>query len=254
MHAVGRDTWIGRTMTEILDRTFVEVAAKADAQALASHQQVQFEAQLVFADSQLHDVVVSKVAWRSALGEPKGVISVLLDITERKRMEAELRRLATTDVLTGAFNRRHFMTVAQTETERAERHHHPLSVLMLDIDHFKRINDTHGHPAGDEAIRALAATVTATVRTIDILGRLGGEEFAVVLPETGLDEALVVAERLRQAVAAIRIPAGDGDIAFTTSIGVAERLDDSTVETILSRADMALYSAKRSGRNKVAAG
>jgi diguanylate cyclase (GGDEF)-like protein len=139
--------------------------------------------------------------------------------------------------------------------DRARRHGRPLVALMLDIDHFKRINDSYGHPVGDVAIRALADVCTQEIRHEDVLGRLGGEEFAIVLTETDLDGALLVAERLRRAIADIRIPTEQGVVAFTTSIGVAERLDtDATIDSMLSRADMALYSAKRSGRNRVAVG
>jgi diguanylate cyclase (GGDEF)-like protein len=126
---------------------------------------------------------------------------------------------------------------------------------MLDIDHFKRINDTFGHPVGDEAIKAMATTCAEAIRTIDHLGRLGGEEFAVILPDTDLAAALLVAERIRAAVAAIAIPAETANVIFTTSIGVAEQTpSDSSVESLLSRADAALYAAKNGGRNKVVAG
>ncbi|WP_158303991.1 sensor domain-containing diguanylate cyclase [Paramagnetospirillum magneticum] len=255
LHGVGPTDWIGRTTAEMVNPGFAAIASQADTQALAEAGRVQFEAHLEVAADRALDVVVNKTVWHGRDNRPEGVIGVMLDITERKRMEAELRRLATTDVLTGIFNRRHFMEMARIEVDRARRHGRPLVALMLDIDHFKRINDTHGHPVGDVAIKALADVCTQIIRHEDVLGRMGGEEFAIVLTETDLDGALLVAERLRQAVAAIRIPAELGTVAFTTSIGVAERLEgDATIDTILSRADMALYSAKRSGRNKVAVG
>jgi diguanylate cyclase (GGDEF)-like protein/PAS domain S-box-containing protein len=167
---------------------------------------------------------------------------------------AELRRLATTDVLTGLSNRRHFMDLAKVEVERARRHGRPLTALMLDIDYFKRVNDTWGHPVGDEVIRAVAQASGNLVRKIDVVGRLGGEEFAVLLPETGLDGAMLVAERLRRDVGALRVLAGADQVVFTVSIGVAQLIPaDSAPDMVLSRADAALYKAKTSGRNRVVA-
>ena len=255
IHAIGPTDWIGRSMTETLERGFVSESAAADAQALAGGERVQFEGRLTLADGEPHDVVVSKIAWRSRHDRPEGVIGVMLDITERKRMEAELRRLATTDALTGIFNRRHFMATATIEAERGRRHHRPLVGLMLDIDHFKRINDSFGHPVGDLAIKAMVAACAGEIRALDTLGRLGGEEFAILLPDTGLEAALAVAERIRLAVSRIAIATDKGVVAFTTSIGVAQMTEaDASVEALLSRADAALYAAKSGGRDRVAAG
>ncbi|MBI3444004.1 MAG: diguanylate cyclase [Magnetospirillum sp.] len=255
MHRIGSVDWIGRTTAEMVNPGFAAISADADAKALAGEGQVQFEARLAAAQGNELDVVVSKTVWHGRDGKDEGVIGVMLDITDRKRMEGELRRLATTDVLTGVFNRRHFMEMAGAEVDRARRHQRPLVALMLDIDHFKRVNDTYGHPVGDIAIKALADTCLQEIRHEDVLGRLGGEEFAIALTETDLDGALLVAGRLRLAVAAIRIQTDQGVVAFTTSIGVAERLEgDTSIDAMLSRADIALYSAKRSGRNKVAVG
>ncbi|CAA7620821.1 diguanylate cyclase [Magnetospirillum sp. SS-4] len=255
IHGLGPTEWIGRTTAETLPPAFVGSAVAADARVLGGEGAVQYEARLDFIDGRIHDVVVSKTAWRSRPDRPEGVIGVMLDITERKRMEAELRRMATTDALTGISNRRHFMSLAAAEVERARRHSRPLAALMLDIDHFKRINDTFGHPVGDEAIKAMAAACTQALRGIDHLGRLGGEEFAVILPDTDQAAAMAVAERIRAAVAAIVVATGRGDAVFTTSIGVAALNDaDASAEPLLSRADAALYAAKTGGRNKVVAG
>lgn len=183
-----------------------------------------------------------------------GMVWVVEDITERLRLETELSRLAAIDPLSGILNRRSFMTSAVVELDRAKRHRRPVSLLMLDIDYFKRINDTHGHLAGDEAIKAMAAACAANIRGGDVLGRIGGEEFAILLPDAGLSEAVVLAERLRLAITQIRIPAGDAFLSFTSSIGAAEMTEgSSSVELLISSADAALYAAKRSGRNKVAA-
>ncbi|MBL8672264.1 MAG: diguanylate cyclase [Alphaproteobacteria bacterium] len=189
---------------------------------------------------------------RERVSETGEHVMVRSDITALKTLEAELRRLATSDPLTGAANRRFFLERANAEWERFRRYGRPLAVLMLDIDHFKRINDTYGHPVGDEALRALTAAIGAKLRNNDMLGRLGGEEFAVLLPETGLQGAEVMAERLRADIAAIRIDTARGLLTFTTSIGAAVCLDaDGNVERGLARADAALYTAKRTGRNRV---
>lgn len=190
------------------------------------------------------------------LQHPHGMLytAVVRDISERKRVEAELRRMATTDPLTGLWNRRRFLELAEGELSRLRRYARPVSVLMLDIDHFKSINDTHGHAAGDEALCRLADLCRAALRDTDHLGRLGGEEFAIVLPETGLIEAVEVAERLRLSLGAMPVPVGDATLRMTVSIGVAACRDgDTTIDRALGRADRALYAAKGGGRNRVVA-
>ncbi|WP_229414366.1 sensor domain-containing diguanylate cyclase [Zemynaea arenosa] len=177
-----------------------------------------------------------------------------LDITERQRMDAELRLLATTDFLTGLPNRREFMARLDEELARVQRHvDGQAAVLMLDIDHFKTINDRHGHPVGDAVLRHVAELMRSTQRKIDTLGRMGGEEFAVLLPGAGHAAAAAYAERLRHTVAASPCRLEDGEeIAVTVSIGCAEiRAFDPTGDAALLRADKALYGAKAAGRNRV---
>lgn len=174
----------------------------------------------------------------------------LTDITQRKAREEQLRRLAQTDPLTGLSNRRHFFEQAAQELRRVARYGRPLAVVMLDIDHFKAVNDNCGHEAGDAVLRDVARCLRSALRESDLLGRVGGEEFAALLPETHEAEALVLAERLRTAVSAA--PLGSG-LSVTISAGVtgirgsgAEDLDSA-----LRRADAALYRAKAAGRNQV---
>ncbi len=165
----------------------------------------------------------------------------------------ELRALSTTDELTRLANRRALARRLDREIERAQRFGHALSVVAIDIDHFKVLNDTLGHPTGDAALRAVAAELVATVRRIDTVARTGGEEFLVVLPETGFDEALDVAEKLRAQIEAQPIPGGATQPGgrLTISLGVAALLPGEGADMLLVRADEALYAAKRRGRNRV---
>jgi diguanylate cyclase (GGDEF)-like protein len=168
------------------------------------------------------------------------------------RANSELKRLATTDSLTGTFNRRHFLELATKEVARMRRYRHAVSCMMMDIDHFKRVNDTHGHHIGDQAIIATARKAREALRTEDVFGRLGGEEFAAMLPVTELARAEQVAQRLRLSIAALRIPTPLGELSFTVSIGLVEiSAEDESFEQALKRADEALYDAKRRGRNMV---
>lgn len=179
------------------------------------------------------------------------------ELEQRNRELEEQRRaieaLANTDALTGALSRRHFLELAGRERARAAREGNGLAVLLLDIDHFKRVNDTHGHAGGDAVLRAFHATCAAQLRAHDLLGRLGGEEFGVVLPATGREVARQVAERLRAAVAAepVALPGG-GAVAITVSIGLAFTASAAQdIDGLLAAADAALYRAKREGRNRV---
>ncbi|HWU82867.1 MAG TPA: diguanylate cyclase, partial [Methylophilaceae bacterium] len=192
-------------------------------------------------------------AIRDEAGKLKELVGVARDVTERMESMGRLQQQAQTDYLTSLANRRHFMEQGQIELERAKRYNKPLSIFMIDIDYFKKINDTYGHKFGDYVLQTLAGTLRETLRLIDLIGRIGGEEFAVLLPETGLREAAEVAERLRDRVARTNVPREEGmPINFTISIGVCALKDkDTTLDVLLSQADAAMYEAKQSGRNKV---
>ena len=194
------------------------------------------------------------VVWARQLnieGQPASLVWSF-DIQQRKAMEQELRLLASTDPLTGLQNRHAFVKRGVTLLKSAQRYRRQCSALMLDIDHFKRINDTYGHGFGDAVLKAVAGELSQGLREIDLLGRLGGEEFAAILPETDPQQALLVAERLRNAVQMLSFTCENGSrLRLTLSIGVAECLPGEVrLESLLARADRALYRAKDAGRNR----
>jgi diguanylate cyclase (GGDEF)-like protein len=184
-------------------------------------------------------------------GTVRGFVVVSRDMTERKRTEDTLKLLATVDSLTGAYNRRHGDVLLLAEFARRARDGRPFAVLLLDIDHFKAINDRFGHAAGDTVLRTLVLACQSTLRVIDMVARWGGEEFLLLLPGVRAGEAVTTAERVRALIAALQIPIQDGaPLRITVSIGAAVPAGQSP-EELLRRSDVALYAAKAGGRNKV---
>ncbi|MDO8466087.1 MAG: diguanylate cyclase [Gallionella sp.] len=183
------------------------------------------------------------------------ILGVIQDITERKELQDKLEEQANTDALTGCDSRRHFLEHAGQEFIRIRRYGGEMSMLMLDLDHFKNINDRYGHQVGDMTLQKFAQVCQGLLREVDVMGRIGGEEFAIMLPETESERALEIAGRLCQAVAAAKVPMNDvSPLHFTTSIGVASfAADDPGIDVILNRADSALYKAKHAGRNRACA-
>ncbi|QQS53401.1 MAG: diguanylate cyclase [Candidatus Competibacteraceae bacterium] len=170
------------------------------------------------------------------------------DVTEQRAMETELRRLATTDPLTGAFNRRYLLTELESEVERARRHNRSLALIMCDLDHFKRINDTFGHEQGDRVLQAVTAQVRGRLRRSDVLARWGGEEFLILAPETTGTDAVALAETLRAALHELPNPGGR---PVTASFGVAAYRPEETLNQWLKRVDEWMYLSKRQGRDRV---
>ena len=248
------ETLVGRSILDLVRSDFHSQTLdrverlKREAQALPS-----VELTLIRLDGQ--EIPCEVVSGPTTFGGEPAVQSVLRDASKRRRLEDELRHLAITDPLTGTYNRRHFFERFATEWTRARRHGRPLSVMMIDVDRLKEINDRCGHAAGDQALVVLAGTCRQVMRSEDLLARLGGDEFAVILPETGLDEARAVGERLRTCFATNGGDDGSPYPPFTVSVGVAQcDLENGSPESCLQRADAALLAAKRSGRDAVERG
>jgi diguanylate cyclase (GGDEF)-like protein/PAS domain S-box-containing protein len=191
---------------------------------------------------------------RSDHGGKAVYVAILRDITAEVAARERMFTLATQDGLTGVRNRRYFMEGAEAEFARARRHQRSVALLILDADHFKQVNDTFGHNAGDAVLRRLAEVCRANLREIDVIGRIGGEEFAIAMPETDLDAARAAAERIRSRLSEQIVMVDGESVRFTVSVGIAMAEDrDNSIDDLMRRADQALYQAKHAGRNRVAA-
>ena len=226
-----------------------------------------YEKEYIRKDGSVFPVELHTVLMRNEAGEPEGMWAIVRDITERKYNEKALeaanlelqtalmreQQLSRTDTLTGVNNRRHLYELAEHEIQVAERYQRPLSVIMFDIDHFKQVNDNFGHKAGDQILKLVTDVSCAELRSADVVGRYGGEEFIVLLPMTNAQQAFQLAERIRTNVASLNIPTLKGEANITLSIGVVElkpATPPETVEEVFRRADVAMYAAKQAGRNR----
>lgn len=184
--------------------------------------------------------------------DPGGYTLLIRDIDDRRETVESLLKAASSDPLTGVANRRALYEAADIEFARYARKPRDISLLLIDIDHFKQVNDTHGHPVGDEVIRNLASVLVRSVRSIDMVARIGGEEFAVMLPSTDVSMAMRIAERIRANVGAQRITAGSVELDYRVSVGIARvSADMHGIDDLIMAADLALYDAKRQGRDRV---
>lgn len=255
----------GYTPEEVLYQNMLDIVAPDFHQTVVKHfqqllsggqinsQERMLEFQLVHRNGTLLWIEASANLLRDDNGEVMGLLGVSREITERKRLQEELLRLATTDELTGAVNRAQFMKIGNQEVERSSRYNRSLSLLFVDLDYFKQVNDTYGHKVGDQTLIWFAGFIRGMLRDFDVLGRLGGDEFAVLLPETNANNALQIAERLRKALAGAHLAINESEsISVTASIGIAAREKyDVLLEELLKKADAALYKAKKLGRNCV---
>lgn len=253
--------WIGYRREELMGKAYRDLltpdSQKAHQKGFERFKQTghikDFEFELVHKDGHRVPALLNSTAVLDDHGRFLMSRSTIVDLTVRKALEQELKKRAYTDSLTGLINRSHFSELAEKSFAGSKRLDLPLGFLILDVDHFKRINDTYGHDAGDAALMAIGECCLRTVREIDVLGRWGGEEFVALLPGS---EGLAVkhaAERLRAALSSLRVDVGPGvEIAFTVSIGASWiHRTDTSIQSMFKRADMALYAAKRAGRDRV---
>lgn len=246
------DDLIGKTVYDISPKRFADVYHKADLDLIRDGGAQEYEAKVKYADGSVHDIVFNKAVFYKPDGRKGGVVGAMLDVTERKKLEEKFERWATVDPLTSTYNRRSFFRLAEAEHSRCARERQPLSLMVIDIDHFKNINDTYGHAAGDAVLVNITNTAQKVLRKHDIFARAGGEEFYVTLGNTGLGQADRIARRLSKRIADIEIAYGQHTITVTASIGVTEcNLARENIEDALKRADTAMYEAKRHGRNCV---
>lgn len=210
------------------------------------------EACLVHKDGSSRWIATNAYMRMDENGEPVGVEGIARDMTERKEMEDKLLRLSRYDDLTQVYNRRVFYSEAEKQIDIANRYHRPVAVMMLDLDHFKQVNDSYGHHTGDEVLKSFSRICEQVKRHTDVIGRTGGEEFAIIMPETELDAAVRLAERICEHTRQQVLDVDGVEIHFTVSIGVAVLLPDvQGIDELLSRADKALYQAKDNGRDQV---
>jgi diguanylate cyclase (GGDEF)-like protein/PAS domain S-box-containing protein len=245
---------IGASVRDVAPAELAAIYEKADHDLMARGGTQNYEANLRYADGIYHDVIFYKSVFYNAEGKADGISGIILDITERKRLEKELAQAAREDFLTGALNLRTFYELANQEFNCFKRTGETFSLLMLDLDHFKKINDTLGHEAGDEALQKFVQIVKANLREQDIFARTGGDEFRLLLPGTPQPGAVLLAERIRSEVNLLKIGAPNNSVALSVSTGLCSSLpDDKGIDDIIRRADVALYKAKAAGRNAVKA-
>lgn len=243
---------MGKSVFDLSPPDLAQVYFEADEALMTAGENQRYESQVQTPSGQRLDVIFYKTVLRDAEGQVSGLVGTILDITERKRMEQQLAEMATRDPLTGLMNRRAIL--AHLERLHADRRseRQPLCLLMCDVDHFKSINDRHGHAVGDEVLTQVAQLLRQHLRDGDQVGRIGGEEFLVVLYSTEPERLAQVGERLRQVVALHPLMSLNTTFSVTLSIGGARSVQaDEDWASVVSRADQALYVAKRTGRDRV---
>ena len=246
---MARDDLVGKHMRTIFTSARQQFVAANIDEILEKGEQRTFEALLTSPDSPIPVEINAQLI--DFQGQP-AVLGIARDITERKILQARLEYQASTDPLTALNNRRHFLLKADQEFLRFKRYGTTFAMLMLDLDFFKGINDTYGHQTGDALLREFSRQMRVAFRHSDILGRIGGEEFSVLLLESSLHRGIEIAERLRQQVEKCPLQLNDLSVQYTVSIGVTTAsVSDASLDIIMRRADAALYRAKRNGRNQV---
>ena len=257
MFGYSSDELIGQPMTIITPPAFRDVTAELYRRFLETGQGLRGEWDACTKDGRSLTILSSGTLLAGS--QPSQVITFIVDVTEKKHLEndlihknALLEKRASEDGLTGLLNRQTIFERLQIAIQRCTRYGDALSVMMLDVDFFKQINDTYGHEAGDQVLMKVAHTIRDTIRQVDTAGRYGGEEFFILLPNVDQQGAIAAAERLRLQIAALRFPLDELDV--TVSIGVASHQEGDDMQFLVNRADLAMYQSKRAGRNQVHAG
>jgi diguanylate cyclase (GGDEF)-like protein/PAS domain S-box-containing protein len=239
------DLYLWHKMIYPDDKAMVENSIK---EILSGHEVPPIEHRIIRRDGKVIWIRNTMVAHHDEKGLMIRYDGLIEDITERKLAEEELKRLARTDKLTGAFNRTKFKEIIEREIERVKRYNQPLSLIIFDIDHFKRVNDKYGHIAGDHVLKTIADIVIENIRKIDYLVRWGGEEFMILSSETRLNKAYALAERIKEVIEGHSF---ENVGKVTLSLGVTEFKEGDTEDSFIRRADDAMYEAKNKGRNRV---
>ncbi len=242
---------INHSVFDIAPRELAETYYQADCELLKQGGTQRYEAKVKQCDGSLRDIEFHKAVFFKPNGNIGGQVGVMLDVTERNELTKQLKISSLKDPLTGIGNRREFDTVAKREFIQHRQAGKPLSLLALDIDHFKKINDTHGHQVGDEALQFMVNICKKALRDGDSIYRVGGEEFYILLPNTNLSQSRLIAERIRITLRESTLNVTDEPLQITTSIGIAELTHPTSLEIPLRQADEALYRAKREGRDRV---
>jgi len=243
---------IGKKDTEVLPQDIADHFYQSDSIVFNTQKRQIIEEEATDDEGNTHHYISTKIPFLSP-GKLPALIGFSTEVTELFKLKEEFKKLATVDALTDLYNRRYFIEQANKEYLRAQRYKISLTLISIDIDHFKKINDNYGHPAGDKVLIEVAKQLKTNLRQTDILARIGGEEFSILLPETTSAEASVFAERIRAAQSQLKI-SGDwqDEIQLTVSIGISShQVGDNNFDALFSRADKALYQAKAAGRNQV---
>tara|TARA_R100001377_G_scaffold70802_1_gene46329 strand:+ start:403 stop:1941 length:1539 start_codon:yes stop_codon:yes gene_type:complete len=246
------ESLLGQSREQLLDSEFALHFKKRERELLAKSMGAA-DGTLVDIDVRRGDggILNTELRILPLLGESGDYVAEIRDVSHRRTLEDELKRLATTDPLTGVLNRRSFNGLYSRALQRSIRHKVPMCLAMLDLDHFKSVNDLHGHKAGDEALRLFSHYCEREARGTDVFARIGGEEFVLLLADTTMDDACKILERMFRGVASLRLEGSKGYFSIELSAGLAEFVEGDTMESLMERADRALYNAKAQGRNRI---
>lgn len=242
---------IGHSVHDIAPKHLADTYYKADCQLLAEGSTQRYEAEVRFADGSIHEIEFNKAVFTNSNGQAIGQVGVMLDITERNQLISQLDKATRTDPLTGTANRREFNLIIQDEFDKRKHSEQRLSLMTLDVDFFKKINDKFGHGGGDQALQLIANWLKSELRSTDTLFRVGGEEFYILMRDTDIQSALKTAERLCKGMATHTFLINQQSVHITLSAGVIELGPTTDLESALDMVDKALYEAKSDGRNCV---